>query len=412
MTMKPTNLEKRHPAKTQPLEASVDETRESLAGNLWDLWREHVHSWLDFRSFLWQRRLILKNPGLEFPDSVTEDSRWKGPFKFAVQATLVTALLIKLVSGLFEVLFQAPRQPILTLSEANNAAEIHALDLPVGQSIWTFRATQARKDIEDLEATLNQIKHSAPSATFHGPPPYSDRPYPVNFFLEAVSTLKMMGRDEALRAYETEISAVESQLREFEWNDRVSTVYEHAKEVLVPLSLMLSAYLFAIMSRWTRGDYNIRGREQQYFLYFIIGSLFWFSLVFTLSIAVEDNIELFAPHSIKYLSEQLNNALLAIDHKEDRWFALKHRDFYFQYAPLVLALWGYAIVRRGASRLCPIFELPKARWWQVYTGEKKIRKDIILANSAAYLLGTSIVLLIAALYPLLERLLNHYRIST
>ena len=174
-----------------------------------------LKSLLDFKSYFRQRREIIVSSGHETPTIIVWlfGANWKSPLSFAIQGILITALVVKAISASFPLLYKPPRQPVLKvaiyLDPATKKREFPPSDLDegggkyikvtknetetiiypiyrrVGESIWTFRAEQAERDISTLENELRIIRDNSSDKTVTGPLDYAVRDIPLAFIIKA-----------------------------------------------------------------------------------------------------------------------------------------------------------------------------------------------------------------------------------
>jgi hypothetical protein len=76
---------------TEPADATSGST--TLARDLYTkVWTDSLKPFLDFKSYLWQRKEILRHPDLMFPSDILSSKDWKTPLSFAIQGLLVSIL--------------------------------------------------------------------------------------------------------------------------------------------------------------------------------------------------------------------------------------------------------------------------------------------------------------------------------
>jgi hypothetical protein len=155
----------------------------------------------------------------------------------------------------------------------------------------------------------------------------------------------------------------------------------------------------------------MRNREHEVYLYYISARLFLIAVAFIIVTVLAVDLDLYVPRSFTQLTADLNNSLLQIDGKDDKFYFLQYREFYFGCAKLAIALWGYLTIRSTAKQLLPAFELNKAaHFWNIYSGEKKKRKDIIGSDICAGTILYVTLLGVSVVYGKITVVLDHMRI--
>src|ERR1051325_5231142 len=114
-------------------------------------WSERIKPFLDFRSYLAQRRRILADPNVIFAPPV-DDKNWKSPLKFAIQGLAVPTLIASLVGSIYFFLVKEP-DPTYKQDER--------------------KFTEA---VTKLQALESRIKAAAPDEMFHFYDESIDRP--------------------------------------------------------------------------------------------------------------------------------------------------------------------------------------------------------------------------------------------
>jgi hypothetical protein len=205
------------------------------------VWSDSIKPFLDFRAYLNQRREIVRHPDLQFAPDRTSSAEWKTPLGFAIQGVLVTLLIIKALGWSFSAVFRPPEKTELYIEfTSDTKTEIFPQKIPVGESIWKFRSTLARKDLAQLTAELQRIRNSNNTQTFRGPVQYSTRPIPTAFFLSA-------GRNDAEKEYTDEIANVERQLNTYEFMENYEFVSKVVKDYSPAVTFFLAAYIFLLI---------------------------------------------------------------------------------------------------------------------------------------------------------------------
>jgi hypothetical protein len=183
------------------------------------------------------------------------------------------------------------------------------------------------------------------------------------------------------------------------------------KDYSPAVTFFLAAYIFLLLCRLGRGCYDVRGREYEFYLYYVSGRLFFVGLIYVTLLSLSENLDLHLPPSFEDLVADLNNDLLAIDRMDDKFYFLHHRSFYFEAAVVLCMIWGYVVIRSIARKLAPVFQLkPPLHMWNLYSGEKKIRKDIIAALILSSVVISSALMAATYLFGIGSALLERFRI--
>jgi hypothetical protein len=202
-------------------------------------WSDKVKPFLDFKSYLAQRRRILADPNVMLTTPI-DDKTWKSPLKFATQGLVIPSLLASLVISVF---FFFARQPEPPWKD--------------GQREFAEAVTKLR----DLEA---QMKASSPFEQFY----FGD-----NFV--------NLSRDEAVKECQQRIAKLEARQWVFVAAPYVDDAEKKLAKFVSPTFLILAAYFF----RWSlkfgqgRSGSNIH-RAHEVYLYFVTSSIFWISLIY------------------------------------------------------------------------------------------------------------------------------------
>jgi hypothetical protein len=374
------------------------------------IWSDKIKPFFDFRAYVNQRREIIRHPDLEFSPELTSAAEWKGPLAFAIQGVVVTLLIVKALTWSFATAFHPPEAMELYIEFEGSTRKIIPQSIPVGESIWSFRSNIARKDIATLKEELYNIQNST-AEDFPGPTPYSERPVPLAFILSAATIPSNLSRNVAELQFRQEVAKVERQLTTYVFMENYTKVSSAVGDYAIPITFFLSSYFFLVLCRVDRGPYDMRGREQDLYLYYVIARLFTVNLIYVLLVQLYANLQIYYPPSFKDLVADLSNTLAAIDSKDDKLYFLHGRDFYFQSAFIICGCWAYMVIRSIGRILAPVLQLePAARFWKMYSGEKKVRKDIVVAGIFSSLIVFSSILLAAYLYEVSSTLLDQFRI--
>jgi hypothetical protein len=375
------------------------------------IWSDSLKPYLDFRSFLNQRALILATPSLDFGPEVTERKEWKGPLGFAIQATLVSVLLVSLVSSAFGVVFKPPQKIVHEIILKGSSQEIHPRSLPVGSSLLDFVIEQAKRDLADLRSRLSRIELAPEDEKHSGPPPYAVRPNHTLFMLRAALSMSTHNKIGAERLYKDEIAKVEDQLSEYEFTARFSSASAKVKSFVPAVWAFLAAFIFTQLTYSRARDYVAKGREHEFFLYYVVGRLFWIVVFVALLDTFSENLELYLPADFRQQVADLEKALSQIDGKQDWYGFVREREFWFGLAFVGVLVWWYVEVRVSAWKLLPAFGLVAATQpWHVFSGEKRFRKLIIFAIVLPKLLILLLIWLMARYWPSIRELLSSYQL--
>lgn len=362
-----------------------------VPSNLWKdfrskVWTEWLKPYLDFRAYFRQRKQLVGSPEAALISTGTLPRDWGSPLTFAVQGMFVTIFFVKAISWTFSAAFKPPQEIVATVDvEKNGEVRTYLNAVPIGESILKFKAEQAQKDLDALRIGLQEVENSRETSGFNGPVHYSARDVPLALLIYPLD--HDMKKSEAEAAYNQEIEKVEAKKSELELLEYQESVSEMLEDYIPALSLFISAYLFSIFSRIGRKRYSARGRESEIFLYYITARLIFVVMTYTIINSIHYNIILHIPEMFFGTIRYLDDAVVKIVGNGPEMYEFRQREIYFLLANIGVGIWGYLVIRSAAFRLLPVLEMrPASRFWHVYSGEKKIRKDIILSNLLSALL--------------------------
>lgn len=206
-----------------------------------DWWAAKVKPFLDFKSYLAQRRRILSDPQLILTTPI-DGKVWKSPLKFAIQGLVVPALVASLLVGVHS--FFIPK------ASQNPGDGIAAFDERIAQ----LRALE-----KEIEATDPEWPYSLGS------------------------------RDDALRDCRQGIAALEARRWIVEAEPFVVSAVKKLDKLVAPIMLILAAFAFRwlLASGQGRTGTNIR-RAREVYLYFVTSSVFWTGLIYTTLLVLLD----------------------------------------------------------------------------------------------------------------------------
>ena len=198
---------------------------------------------------------------------------------------------------------------------------------------------------------------------------------------------KILPNLEASAAYEAQITELRQKLSQYQFAADVEKVSEKLNDYVPAVAFLLAGYLFALLCRIGRGReaYEMRGREHETFLYYVSSRLLYFVAALYVISAIYSNLNLYVPPWFDTLVADLNDDLLSIDKANDPWYFITKRDTWFGLAILLTFAYGYAVIWSISWRLLPVFQMaPSHVPWKLYSGQKKIRKDIILSGILSF----------------------------
>jgi hypothetical protein len=354
-------------------------TSDGPATELWrKIWKEWIQAWLDIRQYLRQRQLVLQHPDLSFPETATANAEWKTPLAFAIQGTVLTAFIVGLIGNGFSWLI-AERPTVVFRVEMNSGTASLVPQLVPGGSAWDSKRKIIEADLRVLRGQLEKIDQAGPGTRFQGPVPYSQRDNPTVFALGVALAMSEMSKAEAAAAYRGEIVALERERRFAKLAPNIEKAQKAIQTVLLPLSLVLAAYIFRILARvGARAHRAPLVPAHIAYLYYVTASLFWVNITFAVILAIQTNVAKYFPPQMSQIVADLGAAL------SKKWTTGQLWQSGIRIALIGAAIWGYMNVRAIARRLrAPLgLEAAKSRW-QFYTGEAKIRKDLLLSNGLA-----------------------------
>lgn len=202
-------------------------------------WSDKIKPFLDFKSYLAQRRRILDDPTVMLTTPI-DDKTWKSPLKFAIQGVAIPSLLVSLVIGIY---FFFVKQPEPTWK--GNQREF----------------TEAVTKLRDLEA---QMKAADPSQQFYFQDDFINR-----------------SRDDAIIECQRRIAKLEARQWIFAAAPYVDDAEKKLAKFLSPTFLILAAYFFRWSLKFGQGRSGSNmGRAHEVYLYFVTSSIFWISLIY------------------------------------------------------------------------------------------------------------------------------------
>ena len=371
------------------------------------VWTRWLKPYFDVRAYFWQRRLILEHPDLKFSPEVVSAKEWKSPLAFALQGTAVSILLVNLLDGVFPLFFYPPAHMVYEarLVGPRNVV-VDEVTLPPGQSVSQFTIEQDEKHLEILKDGLRRVLHAPTTGTVDGPIPYSERD-PMVFATQGENFRPRESRAKAVEDYKKEIATVGDQLTADRDTDTRNTaqqsVFGVLRNVLPVVLISIPAYFFSLFSRIGRGSYEARGREHEYYLYYLSSRMIFLSLALSAVSVMWTNLDLYLPQPI---------VAPPAAHRDDfLYITLQYRSSYFFCAELLLFIWSYITIRSIARALLPAFGLkPAPHVWNMYSGEKKMRKDIFAAALVSSLALNLLIFGALEAYVRVGPWLNSFRI--
>lgn len=377
------------------------------------LWNDRIKPWIDIRSYLRQRRIILANPELDFPHALESSPDWKSPLQFAIQGTIVIAFVVGLLGKVFAT-FVEPRPVTVLQVERDDSVGYFVPHTVGGGATWETRQKILADYIATLSTELDSIKRNKDNMSFLEPVPYSDAYNPVLLILGG-SIASKRPRSEIVPLYEKELKVLRRQLRNAELAPYVEEAGKTFRPVFGGISLVLAAYFFGILIR--KGRSRGLGRAdggQIAFLYFVTASLFWPSFFLSVVFSIREILDRYFPPVFTDTVEGLEKTLRSIDDPSVnfnplQWPTTQIVASLFTLLILGIVVWSYVCIRHAARSLRPFFGVAGERASTDDSGEARIRRDIIIANCAA----SAIVYLIAAIvfvgYAHLQLWLEHHR---
>lgn len=362
-------------------QSPIDELSRTLKEKLW---KDHIKAFLDFRSFLSQRRVLMKHPSGAYPVDAVIASDWRSPFAFALQATLLIGVVAGVISKAFEAVVKPRPVTVMEVVFDGTSVEFHPR-LVEGGGTWETRLSILETYRERTAHLLDEIRSSAPTDSFSPPIPYSEAYNPTLLILSvSINGNRMITRDQAVPLFDAELAALDRQITMAKLTPRVETAYRSLRFVVAGLSLILGAYLFRFLSQIrARKGYEVTECHKQ-FLYAMPSYLFWPNMVLSVLLVAYAMYEKYFPPGFDEAVHSLDATLRSIDEPYRgfnplNWSARELLQLAFFCMGVLLVVWSYVQVRGAARWLATTLRLPSAYQSGFYRGLGKIRKDLLMA---------------------------------
>ena len=201
-------------------------------------WSERLKPFLDFKSYLTQRRTILSRPEQMLEAHDPNDKHWKSPLAFALQGLVVPTILFSLIVAVY---FFVVREP---------------------EPAWKVNQQQYSENLRQLHDLEKQID-AAPS--------YQTFTFQDDFVVR--------DRADALQECRRRITTLESRAWIFNASPHVDAAERKIQRFLSPMMLILAAYFFRRFLRTGQGRSGANmDRAHEVYLYFVTSCIFWVAL--------------------------------------------------------------------------------------------------------------------------------------
>jgi hypothetical protein len=144
-----------------PGEAAVTDDLPTWRSEFNEWWEKRLKPFIDLRSFLHQRRLILRNPELAYCTEAPE-KHWKQPFEFALSASLLMWGFCVLLGLFFHTVFPDPDTAndwiSLSMVAQIDAKDAHLRAIGVGDEQHAV-ANDAQRDADEKSAKADLEDH-------------------------------------------------------------------------------------------------------------------------------------------------------------------------------------------------------------------------------------------------------------
>ena len=193
-------------------------------------------TWLDFKVFLKQRRLLLDDPKVALTGPSEPDTNWKSPFAFATQGLVLTTVLIQLIASAFGLFVVRPESYIKRLRERN---------------------TQFAQTLKNNLAATSQTDDQRESRDY------------------VAKTKNLIAQTEEIP-------------KQLDYAEKLDAAAEMFAKILVPLSLVLAAVFFRVLVYRLKEVGAVFDKEQvmQAYLYIVTARLFWMNAALSLIYAI------------------------------------------------------------------------------------------------------------------------------
>lgn len=362
------------------------------------IWDEYVKPLIDYKAYFRQRsRLLATNEHL--PDLASTRWRrpgWKSPLLFALQGTLVIGIAIAVISGFFSLFVKERPTTVFKVERTKDQAAIIPVSVPEG-SAWSTRRKLIEQNLANTEAEFQKIRHSPADQQFLRPVPYSDSGNPTLFMFEVALRLTPVSRQEAERAYQDEIAALQQQLLTARLAPYGEQAAERLQHIVPAIALVIGAYLFLWRVRY-KPSLNGRVKEAHIaYLYLVSAQLFW---VYFASAVVFNGRQLLAqyfPEQFQTIVSDLGRALGSIDHP--RFWTVPIGQTIYYGALLILVVWAFVVVWKASAQMANYFgvvDKSDANVRPLTTG--RVFANVALAQVVAGLVTSIAYILVVATY--------------
>ena len=240
--------------------ADVKETiRDAVAGP----W---VKRWFDIRTFLAQRRALMRDPKLTLDVEIrTSVSGWKTPLKFATQGLILPALAVQLLTMVLSLVLVRPTPYMARLREEAESA------------------LEKVKQNTEIVATASATTIFAPTNDLR------NLPTPLES-----TNMAMLGVQQAdyLKALKNAEPKLREAIRQIKTGENIDAAGKVAVTLLPSVAFVLAAFAFRVFARKhlsVSSSHDAR-RAHEVFLYTHTSCLFWANVVMLLVAAIIQHI--------------------------------------------------------------------------------------------------------------------------
>ena len=361
---------------------------EEMAGKLKEkLWQDQIKSFLDFGSFLRQRRLVLQHPLGDFPPEALSSREWRTPLTFAIHASLLVGVIAGMVSKGCEKLVR-PR-PVTILQVVASPPNVDFVPQHVkGGATWETRKEILNKYRDITASELNRIQSNVSGEPIAPPVQYSEADNATLFIfsvtLIGTKSNPNISKKQAIPLYEAELSALDAQIADATREPYIESLLKSLRFVTVGIVMLLSAYLFRFLSGFRNGVGSDISNAHKHFLYAVPAHLFWPNFALSILLVVQTVHETYFPPGFDDIVNGIDAALRSIHHPTSplnpaTWSLRQWLDIALQAGALLIVVWSYVNVRNAARWLAASLSLPATVGSGFYRGIGKIRKDALIA---------------------------------
>lgn len=254
-----------------------------------------INTWFDFRVFSKQRHLLLEDPGFALTPPPKTESPWKSSLGFATQGLVLTTIVIQVLASAFGLVLSRPK-PYTERIRTNVQENLVSLN-ETAQTLKLNLAVVETADEDTLfEPTLDILKRPVRTTLFG---------VPKADYVKALN--------DAIGRVNRSVGNVQSQsdqvAKQLDLAKRADQLPSKLFRILLPLTLVLSAYIFRFLFGRMKEARGIENKDHSdvAYLYLTTSHLFWMNAGLSIATAVLHNTFIYSGLYDRQMSESLGS---------------------------------------------------------------------------------------------------------